>query len=312
MDIPVIDISAFDGGGEARARIAREWDQTFRTAGFCSLVGHGIAANEALYRSALDFFALPLAQRRSFIERNAFGGRYIPLGGETVGRAMGMPAQPDLLEVIEFPDLHRGSNGGVPDEPATMRVLHQLAEAYALEASALIRKLTRISAVALDLPEGYFDGYYTTMTSMMRFSLYPDQVEEPLPGQLRNAAHTDFGGFTLLRQDNAPGGLQVCVSGEWIDVRPVDGALVVNTGDLIARWTNDRWRSNLHRVVNPPRALAGSAQRLSIILFSGPNPDAEIACLPSCCSAETAPKYAPVRASEYVGEKVRLTLGLSA
>jgi isopenicillin N synthase-like dioxygenase len=84
--------------------------------------------------------------------------------------------------------------------------------------------------------------------------------------------------------------------GEWIDVLPVAGSLVINAGDLIARWTNDRWKSNVHRVINPPRSLTGSAQRLSIVLFTGPDPTAAIACLPGC-----AGRYARILSADHCG-----------
>jgi isopenicillin N synthase-like dioxygenase len=166
--------------------------------------------------------------------------------------------------------------------------------------------------LALDLPDAHFEPFYTNMTTKLRFVLYPDQIDEPLPGQLRNAPHTDFNGFTVLRQDAAPGGLQVRVGDDaWVDVRPVDGALVINAGDLIQRWTNDRWRSNVHRVVNPPRSFTGSTRRLSIVFFTGPNPDAEIACLPSCIPPGEKARYSPIIAAAHLKEKVRLTFGTS-
>jgi isopenicillin N synthase-like dioxygenase len=85
--------------------------------------------------------------------------------------------------------------------------------------------------------------------------------------------------------------------------------LVINAGDLIQRWTNDRWRSNVHRVVNPPRALTGSTRRLSIVCFTGPSADTEIACIPSCIPAGETAKYAPIIAGDHLKEKVRLTSG---
>jgi isopenicillin N synthase-like dioxygenase len=194
--------------------------------------------------------------------------------------------------------------------PPDLMPFWDLAHRYAVAMGTLSRLLMRISAIALDLNENYFDDVYAGMTTKLRFAIYPDQVEPPAPGQYRNAPHTDFNGFTILRQDDAPGGLQVQLAdGEWIDVLPVAGSLVINAGHLVQRWTNDRWRSNVHRVINPPRALTGSAQRLSIVLFTGPDPRAEIACLPGCAPAGSAGTYPPIIAGDHVREKVRLTLG---
>ncbi len=311
MEIPVIDMTGFDRSPAARERIAGAWDAAFRSAGFCSLVGHGIerALSDRLYGAALEFFALPLGEKLACREPGVRGEGYIPFEGETVGRTMGAAAAPDIAEAMQFVDLHSGRDRALL-WPPSLPALRPLAERYALEASMLVRKIMTISALALELPPDAFDPFFATMTTKLRLVLYPDQLEEPLPGQLRNAAHTDFAGFTILRQDNAPGGLQVHTpDGEWTDVAPVDDAFVINAGDLIQRWTNDRWRSNVHRVVNPGRGHTGSTQRLSIVVFTGPDPEAEIACLPTCLEAGATPKYPPVNAAEHVREKVRITLG---
>ena len=132
-------------------------------------------------------------------------------------------------------------------------------------------------------------------------------LDEPLPEQLRNAAHTDFGGFTILRQDDAPGGLQVKAPDDrWVDVKPVGGALVINAGDLIQRWTNDRWVSTLHRVVNPPVERAAQSRRQSVVFFQNPNPDTVIRCFPSCVGEGESEKYPPVMVAEhYLGKLMR-------
>lgn len=100
--------------------------------------------------------------------------------------------------------------------------------------------------------------------------------------------------------DNAPGGLQVqSRAGSWIDVPAVPDGIVLNIGDLMAGWTNDRWRSGLRRVVNPPRDLRGSTRRLSLAYFVNPNYDALIECLPGCQGADHPALYPPVRTGEH-------------
>ena len=124
------------------------------------------------------------------------------------------------------------------------------------------------------------------------------------PGQLRAGEHTDYGTITILRPENVPGGLQVLDrSGAWLDVRTVPGSYVINIGDAMQYWTNDRWISTLHRVVNPPRDLAGSTRRQSIVFFHTPNDDALIECLPTCHDAANPPRYAPVAAGEHLRRK---------
>jgi isopenicillin N synthase-like dioxygenase len=306
VQIPVVDLSRLDVDA-----VARDWDAAFSAVGFCSLTGHGLspALTDRIYDDALAFFALPEHEKRICRDPQGRDEGYFTLATEAVGRSMGSASPPDLVETIQFVNLHDAAQP-MSAWPASIHALWQAARDYALAAAALSQMLLRVSARALDLPESYFAPYYTHMTSKLRFALYPDQAEEPLPGQLRNAPHTDFNGFTILRQDAAPGGLQVQVGDDaWIDVLPVDGALVINAGDLIQRWTNDRWRSNVHRVVNPPRDATGSTRRLSIVFFTGPNPDAEIACIPSCVAAGEVPRYAPIVAGEHLREKVRLTFG---
>jgi len=96
--------------------------------------------------------------------------------------------------------------------------------------------------------------------------------------------------------------------GQWVDVPPLRGALVVNAGDLLARWTNGRWKSNVHRVINPPKALTGSTRRLSIVLFTGPNADARIECLPSCQGVDRPAKYEPIIAHDHLMSKIRASM----
>jgi isopenicillin N synthase-like dioxygenase len=173
----------------------------------------------------------------------------------------------------------------------------------------LVAKLMRISAVSLGLDEDFFEAYFDRMPTNLRFVDYPHQTVAPMPRQLRYGAHTDFTGFTVLRQDDAPGGLQVRgPNRQWVDVTPRRGAFVVNSGDLIQRWTNDRWVSNVHRVVNPPLDAGASTRRLSVVFFSNPNHDAEIRALPNCVTAGGAGKHPPVMAWDHLMGKVRRSI----
>ena len=109
---------------------------------------------------------------------------------------------------------------------------------------------------------------------------YPAQRVAPAPGQIRAGAHSDYGSLTILATEDKPGGLQVCnAAGEWVDVPIVDDCLIVNIGDLLARWTNDTWVSTLHRVVNPPAGAGAESRRQSLVFFHNPNYDAVIESL---------------------------------
>ncbi|WP_292329531.1 2OG-Fe(II) oxygenase family protein [Mesorhizobium sp.] len=125
---------------------------------------------------------------------------------------------------------------------------------------------------------------------------------------MRAGAHTDYGSLTILLPQPGSRGLQIVTpGGEWAEVPPVPGAFVINIGDLMARWTNDRWVSTVHRVVNPPAQQGGKDRRQSMAFFHQPNWDAEIAVLDACLSEGEAPKYEPVRSGPYLMGKFKAT-----
>jgi isopenicillin N synthase-like dioxygenase len=159
------------------------------------------------------------------------------------------------------------------------------------------------------LPEDYFEPAIDRHITNLCLNYYPPRRTPPLPGQLRRGAHTDYGSLTILHQDDAPGGLQVRVSDDWADVPHIPGSYVINIGDLMARWTNDRWVSTVHRVINPAAADAGR-ERLSIPFFHQPNHDALIECLPSCATEARPPRYAPVTSGEWVRRQTRRQVGV--
>jgi isopenicillin N synthase-like dioxygenase len=117
-----------------------------------------------------------------------------------------------------------------------------------------------------------------------------------LPGQLRAAAHTDFGALTLLMPEDKPGGLQICGrDGEWLDVPAPAGVYVVDIGDMMAQWTNHAWVSTLHRVTNPPDGADPVARRQSLLFFQIPNFDAAIDCIPTCIDTAQPRRHADRR-----------------
>jgi isopenicillin N synthase-like dioxygenase len=132
-------------------------------------------------------------------------------------------------------------------------------------------------------------------------------TEAPEPGQLRLGAHTDYGSLTLLYQDETPGGLQVHRDGVWRDAPIVPGTFVVNIGDLMSRWTNDRWVSTLHRVQNPAQGR-WDVPRLSIPYFHQPNYDAVIEAIPTCVAPGEQATYPPITSGDNLTYKTRSTL----
>jgi isopenicillin N synthase-like dioxygenase len=319
LSIPLIDIADFDSMHQERCSdVVRQWCETLDSIGFVTIRGHGIPEHmmATLHREACAFFEQPLEQKLVHgasdpDQRGAIG--YIPPMGESVGRTSGDGGTPDIVESLSFSNLATATRGsGQPLAQSTMLrpALCAAAEAYANEAYALGLRLMRLSATALGVPPTFFDPLYSPMQHKLRLAYYPEQLVAPVPGQLRNAAHTDFAGFTILLQDSAPGGLQVQLpDASWTDVPSIPGSLVINTGDLLQRWTNDRWVSNVHRVVNPPVESRGSSRRLSIVFFTGPRDDAEIACIPGCETPDRPGGYPPLTAGEHIRGKIRQTYG---
>jgi isopenicillin N synthase-like dioxygenase len=315
LDIPVIDIAPFLNGS-ARGRIAKQWDAAMRGTGFALISGHGIADAllDDVYGQAKAFFARPASEKSRLIFPDKGRGQgYLPLRSEIVGRGHDADAQADLCESLTFANPR--FDAAAPDNaldarlyranlwPDDMPGFRETVTDYIAAGRELALTLMRLSAVALGLPEAFFAPFFDRMELNLRCVLYPDQAQAPKTGELRYGPHTDFSGFTILRQDTARGGLQVKAGDDWIAVTPVPGTLVINAGDLIQRWTNDRWVSNVHRVVNPPSDLKTGTQRLSIVLFTGPNADVQIACLPGCGPA----KYASILAGEHSEQRMRQT-----
>lgn len=311
MAVPVVDLAgAFAGGTSGRSAVAREFGRAMEEAGFVAITGHQVpdALVGATYADMRAFFAQPLAQKRRWTAPEQTKTRgYLPLGVESVAATLSGRTPPDLCEALVFASLQRERAGsGKPNFwPGTPATLASNVRRYFDAMLSLTRELMRISALALDLRQDWFDEMFVEPSFTLRFVNYPDQPSPPQPGQLRYGAHHDYGGLTILRQDDAPGGLQICDrAGRWHDVPPVAGSVVINVGDLMARWTNGRWRSTLHRVVNPPRELTGSTQRLSMVAFTGPHHDTRVECLPSCTSEGNPPRFAPVTAGDYILSKI--------
>jgi isopenicillin N synthase-like dioxygenase len=145
--------------------------------------------------------------------------------------------------------------------------------------------------------------------SILRANHYPPLSALPSAGEERAAAHTDATAITILKVDDAPGGLQVQLpSGTWVDVPKVEDSFVVNIGDILMRWTNDRYISTMHRVINPPPEFAATADRMSIPYFCIPDYDAVVECIPSCKGLGA--KYAKATAGELLSARYTATYSL--
>jgi isopenicillin N synthase-like dioxygenase len=314
--VPVIDIGAFVGGDvDERRRVGAEIDRACREIGFFTVVGHGVADAVIVgaHRRATEFFDLPLADRLAVVmPEPGYPYGYNPMRAETLNRSIGGTAPADLKETFNvgpidppprpLSEMDDSDERAVyapnlwPAEPSGFRAA---IEAYYRAMADLSATIMEAFAVALGLEPRAFDSFIDQHGSALRLAHYPEVDGHAELGQLRAGAHTDYGTLTVLWTDGESG-LQVeTAMGEWLDVAHVDGGLVVNIGDLMQRWTNDRWRSTMHRVAVP----AVSRRRLSIPFFHNANWDARIECLVD----GDEPRYPVTTAGRHLMEKFRST-----
>jgi isopenicillin N synthase-like dioxygenase len=302
--IPVIELERFRRGSPIdRRSVARKVDRACREIGFVSIAAHGVSSATlcAARDTALEFFALPQS-RKAEVARPARGvpRGWLGVGHESLARSRGGRALADLNESFQIGPLSAPDNLW-PSRPAAFQ---RAWSTYYRAMEGLALDLTRLFAVALGLPAGFFDRTHHDHASRLRSRHYPPQPEPPPRGQLRAGAHTDYVSFAILNADPFAPGLQARdAAGRWHDVSHQPEELLVNIGDLLRRWTNDRWMSPLHRVVNPPPG-AEPRGRLSLVFFHCPGPSTRIECLESCCRERPA-KYRSVTAGEWVRAKLR-------
>lgn len=317
--VPVIDLSPYFAGGPGKAAVARTTAAACEEIGFLVIEGHRIERDlvAEIFAAGRGLFDLPFADKELLRPADGVSPRgYHALGTKYLARTLGQETPPDLREQFYIgplaPDLDRirAVPGALkfyapniwPQHPAGFR---ETATRYYRAMERLSRDLMRIFALALELDETYFDRTIDNHFATLPLNHYPAPSAAPLPGQLRAGEHSDFGSLTILAMDDAPGGLQVKArDGSWQDVTAGPGQLIVNIGDMMQRWTNDRWPSTLHRVMNPPLDGSRPSRRMSIGFFLHPNYDAVIETLPGCLAPGAGPKYPPVLAGELMRAKM--------
>lgn len=292
LTVPVIDLAPYREGRDKMA-VARSVDRACREIGFLVIGNHGvspalIARTRAVGRA---FFDLPLDEKQRVARPAPHVARgYIGMEEESVGRSRDPNATAgDLNESlmigpVDPPGPAYAAAGGPhfapnlwPDQPADLRPAWT---EYYRAMGTLAETLMRIFALALGREERHFDPLVDRHISRLRVRNYPAPTATPVPGQIRAGAHSDYGSLTILCTEDRAGGLQVCNAHEdWVDVPILPDTLIVNIGDLLARWTNDTWVSTLHRVVNPPAGAGEGSRRQSLVFFHNPNYDAAVESL---------------------------------
>ena len=293
LEVPVVVLDA--------ATAPAEIDAACRSAGFFGIVGHGVDRDllDRFFDATYAFFDQPdWAKAAVPGPRPGLQRGYTRVGGEAQSLAHGVVTGPELSE--HFASSRFEDTNVWPSDPVFVAVWK---EAFAA-LDALAMRVVRSCARALDLPDTFFDDKVDRSPGTMRANHYPALDSAPPPGSTRGGAHTDYGTITLLRTDGVAGLEIGDVDGSWHPVPTVHDGFVVNIGDLLARWTNDRWRSTWHRVVLPPGGPPWP-RRLSLAFFQAPNPDTVIDCLPTCRPEGEDPRHDPVVAGDWFDSKIR-------
>lgn len=309
--VPLIDLTRwFDGSDADRKALAADVDQVLQRVGFMVVTGHGVSREliDRVRATGREFFALPTQAKDRYSSR--VGGRgWLSIGAEANGYSEGTETPPDLKESFivgaEGPAREGADAAWFVDNtwPVETPALKPVLEDYLTQMRALADALLEIFSVALGQDAGFFEGYTTGPSWSFQLNWYPsvNQVGRPSPNQFRIGPHTDFGTLTILDRQPGDGGLQIDIDGEgWVDAPHIPGALIINTGDLTARWSGERWRSNRHRVLPPPES-APDEELMSLVYFFEADPEAVVEPMaPPIGRRDDLPT---VRAGDFVRER---------
>lgn len=317
-DVPVIDISAVE---EVAAQHVR---RACTTVGFFYVSNHGVS--EALIHDMFDqqrqIFALPTEQKMKLLQ-DANNRGYTPFREETLDPPRQVHG--DTKEGFYFgrevpstsPEAAKPLHGPNqwPD-PQLLPRYREVTQAYFDALYGLGMRLLRLLALSLDLHPDYFAPMFDRPMIALRPLHYAAQKSDPDGGVFGAGAHSDYGMLTLLATDEVPGlqihrdvgtptnpsAMPAAAAGHWVDVCPKPGTFIINLGDMLERWTNGRYRSTLHRVVNTT-----GMERYSIAFFFEPNFDQVVEVLPQCTGLEDPPRYPPTTAGQHLLDKYAAT-----
>jgi len=316
--IQVLDLgSSYEA--DSKEEVVKTLRNSFESNGFLVVTNHGVSKDQIneVETQARKFFVQPYENKvLSKASSGVFRG-YTPVEKSALSLSRDLKTPPDVCEIFSlnrFDDPVVAKNCGLKEGreaffapniwPQNLPGFKESLESYYAAMENLTNHLMQLSALALGLEKDWFEDKIQNHITNLTMNYYPKIESELSKGQLRRGEHSDWGTLTILHHDGESG-LQIKdSSGEWVDVPSVPDSFVVNLGDLMARWTNDRWKSTVHRVV-PPKDL--SRDRLSLVFFHQPAYDAVIECIPTCVSPETPPRYEPVTSGEWILEMQKKT-----
>ncbi|MFZ4434922.1 MAG: isopenicillin N synthase family dioxygenase [Flavobacterium psychrophilum] len=313
QQIPSVNLRDFLSDDPARKQhFVNEIGRAYEDIGFVALKGHflddQLVAN--LYQEVRNFFDLPLAIKEKY-EIPGIGGQrgYVSFGKEHAkGRSAG-----DLKEFWHFGQYVDSDSKYAQEYPENVTVTELPSfNSTGKEAYGMLEKtgiyVLRALALYIGLDEFYFDHYIQQGNSILRPIHYPPITDEPKDGAVRAAAHGDINLITLLMGAQGKG-LQVQNhDGEWIDAMAQPDELMINVGDMLSRHTNNKLKSTIHQVVNPPREFWGTS-RFSIPFFMHPVSDMPLDCLTQCIDENHPKGFDDISAGAYLDERL-VELGL--
>lgn len=313
--IAVVDYHDYTSGDpEKRENFIQEFGDSFSNMGFAIVRNHGVSEElkSKLFEVSKAFFALSDEVKKSYEDEANHGQRgYISKNKES---AKGK----DVPDLKEFYHIGQTVTDGDPIKseypdniwPDAINDFEQVGQEVFETFENTGRNLLRATALYLNLPENYFDDKIHNGNSILRLlHYYPVQDKSQIPeGAVRAAAHGDINLITLLMGGSAEGLQAQSLDGQWIPVSPADDEIVVNIGDMLARLTNNRFRSTQHQVITPNEE-SWTKPRYSTPFFLHPRSDMDLTCLESCVNNENPKQYADMTAGEFLTERL-IELGL--
>ncbi len=312
-ELPVVDLSRFEtgsgsGSGSGRAALAELLDTTFSRCGFCYLAGHGIAPEliAGVLEANRRFHALPAAEKAAVAINAAHRGYMGFASSLIVTSSVEKATKPNQSESFmmmhelapDNPELLAGRPLQGPNIwPESLPGFRAAVVGYNDALGALARRLLPAMALALGPDADWLDPFFAKPTTFLRLLHYPPPENPREPGLYGSAPHTDYGFLTFLLQDET-GGLEVMNDADrWIAAPPRPGCFVVNLADMAMRWSNGRWHSTRHRVIN-----SAGRDRYSAPFFFDPHMDTIVT--PQISPNGAAPRFPPVRYGDYLMARI--------
>jgi isopenicillin N synthase-like dioxygenase len=323
IDVPIIDLSR-GATPEGRKEVVAEIANACERCGFFMIRHHGVPQDviDAFWSKARAFFDEPISVKEAIPMSPDYPYGYAGMNTEKAGNDKSEDLKGkgyDTSDLKESYQVCLSSETNTPPElptplwPAAPEGFKEVTTAYYRAMEKLSDELLSLIAEGLNLPSDFFRPTLQGHWGSLRVLNYPDLEAPPNPGQLRIAPHSDYGAITILRADDTPGGLQLLMAGnEWRDVKIPGDCFTINLGDLMQRWTNDKYKSTLHRVVCPPIDATVSCRRQSAAYFCNINRGTTVRTIATCITAEQPERYEPINAFAHLMERHARAMGAKA